>query len=181
MPALFRIIRLILDAQFGRALHVSELNWKSAATPRFPKVETLRIQSPAGSLDRSPSFAHLLGWAAQLLVTDNILPWSVACSKKNTACWEGVTTYWAAFVRPCVEDCPVLFLLYQKKVEQETTRLVREGTLTLEERLRDLLAWRRLWGDLKAAFPCLWGVTGKMEPGSSQSCTAGEWKTMIMN
>lgn len=43
-------------------------------------------------------------------------------------------TYWAALVRPCMEDCPVLFLPYQKdvdKLEQETTRSVREGVLAL--------------------------------------------------
>lgn len=43
-------------------------------------------------------------------------------------------TRWAALVRPCMEDCPVLLLSYQKDVdkpEQETTRLVREGVLAL--------------------------------------------------
>ena len=47
------------------ALHVSQPNWKSVTMPSFWKMEALRIRSPAGSLGSSPSFAHLLGWAAQ--------------------------------------------------------------------------------------------------------------------
>lgn len=47
------------------ALHVSQLNCKAATVPNFQKLEALTVQSPAGSVGSSPSFAHLSGWAAQ--------------------------------------------------------------------------------------------------------------------
>lgn len=46
-------------------LYVSQPNWKSVTMPSFQNMETLRIQILAVSVDSSPSFAHLSGWAAQ--------------------------------------------------------------------------------------------------------------------
>lgn len=40
--------------------------------------------------------------------------------------------------------------------------------MACEEKLREMVcsAWRRELGSPVAAFHCLWGVTGRMEPGS---------------
>lgn len=154
VPALLRIKKVVFDAWFGvpPALFYMSHSRTGDLSP-CPVSKTWRLLEYRFLLHQwiAPHLFHTC-WGEQLnlktLGDSNHLTLLCALptADKTLLTKGGITTSWAALIRPWMDDCPVWLLLYQKNVDKLEQELVRKEHLRRWWGTGVCLAWRTFGG-----------------------------------